>query len=106
MAGGTVAEIANDIMSFPASDFHRNHNHPTRSYRRIDEVSWDYVSGALTKGANAGDEVVYIDPLVAGGATDGVDSAAHPTYAIPGELAYMEGNLIPTQDDYKVRTST
>ena len=106
MSGGFVGNVANDIMSFPASDFHRNHNHPTNSHRRLDEESWDYVTGAVTKGSNAGDLVTFIDPLVAGGATDALDSAAHPTYAVPGEFVYMEGNLIPTQADYPARTST
>ena len=106
MAGGFVANVANDIMTFPASNFHRNHNHPTQTMRRIDEESWDYVSGVLTKGAGAGVLVHYIDPLVAGGATDSLDSAAFPSYAVPGELVYMSGSLTPTQDDYPPRTST
>lgn len=105
-SGGFVANVANDVMRSPASNYHRNHNHPTNSHRRLDEESWDYVTGAVTKGSDAGAEVVYIDPLISGGADDAVDSAAHPTYAVPGELVYMSGSLIPTQDDYKPRTST
>lgn len=106
MSDGFVANVANTIMSFPASNYHRNHNHPIQTTRRLDETSWDYVTGALTKGAAAGDLVTFIDPAVAGGATGANDSAAFPTYAIPGELVYMEGPLLPIQDDYKPRTST
>lgn len=106
MSGGFVANVANDIMRSPASNYHRNHNHPIQTTRRLDETSWDYVSGVLTKGAAAGDLVTFIDPAVAGGATAARDSAAFPTYAIPGELVYMEGPLLPIQADYPPRTST
>ncbi len=106
MAGGFVANVANTIMSFAASDFHRNHNHPINTYRALAEDSWDYVTGAVTKGATAGDLITFIDPLVAGGATDALDSAAHPTYAVPGEFVFMEGPLLPIQANYPVRTST
>lgn len=46
----------------------------------------------------------FIDPAQAGGATASTDSAANPTRAIPGELAYMESAKTPKQDDYKAKT--
>lgn len=33
----------------------------------------------------------------------GTDDAANPTQAVPGELAYMDGDSDPTQDEYEAR---
>lgn len=57
-------------------------------------TSWDYETGAITKGANAGAEVSF-----------GSDGAARPTNAVPGELAYKTGAKLPVEDDYKPRTA-
>ena len=58
-------------------------------------TSWDYETGAITKGANAGAAVSF-----------GEDNAARPTDAVPGELTYKTGSPTPTnwQDEYKPRT--
>lgn len=48
-----------------------------------------------------GTEKNYIDPAVAGGATNSSDSAANATRGIPGELVYRNGSANPVQDDYK-----
>ena len=37
--------------------------------------------------------------------SSGVDNAANPTAAIPGELVYRNGSPTPVQDDYKARTN-
>ena len=68
-------------------------------------TSWDYETGAITKGANAGAVVNYIDPMTAGGATASTDAAANPTDAVPGELAYKTGAKLPVADEYKPRTA-
>ena len=47
----------------------------------------------------------FINPAVAGGATDSADSAAVPTRAVPGELVYMYGSVLPKQDNYKAKDS-
>lgn len=47
----------------------------------------------------------FIDPAVAGGATNSADSAANATRAVPGELVYMYGNVLPKQDNYKAKDS-
>ena len=57
-------------------------------------TSWDYETGAITKGANAG-----------AAASFGNDHAARPTNAVPGELQYKTGAKVPVQDDYKPRTA-
>lgn len=47
----------------------------------------------------------FIDPAVAGGATNSADSAANATRAVPGELVYMYGAKLPKQDNYKSKES-
>lgn len=64
------------------------------TYRRYDNSSWNYVTGALTKGGSAGALV-----------TLAADHAALPTNAVPGELTYLYTGTTPTQDDYKARTN-
>jgi hypothetical protein len=73
----------------------------TRVYGSGVNTSWDYVTGAITKGASAGNATTFINP-VGGGAS--ADSAAHPTDAVPGELAYKTGAKLPVADEYKPRT--
>tara|TARA_Y100000004_G_scaffold127986_1_gene144122 strand:+ start:2061 stop:2699 length:639 start_codon:yes stop_codon:yes gene_type:complete len=48
-----------------------------------------------------GVEKNYIDPAVAGGATNSNDSAANTTRAIPGEFVYRNGSANPIQDNFK-----
>ncbi len=48
-----------------------------------------------------GSEKNYINPAVAGGATNSADSAANTTRAIPGEFVYRDGSANPIQDDFK-----
>ena len=57
-----------------------------------------------TKGSGAGDAITFITP--SGDGTE-VSVAANikPTRAVPGELAYMQGGVIPKQDDYKDKDS-
>jgi len=62
-------------------------------------TSWDYETGAITKGANAGQSTEFKQN---GGTLS--DTAATPTDAIPGELSYKTGAALPTDDDYKPRT--
>ena len=52
-----------------------------------------------------GSEVNYINPAVAGGATNSADSAANTTRAIPGEFVYRDGSANPIQDDFKSKES-
>lgn len=47
----------------------------------------------------------FINPAVAGGATDSADSAANATRAVPGELVYRYGGALPKMDNYKAKDS-
>lgn len=72
------------------------HRHEKRRSYHI--TSWNYVTGAATKGADTHDDFL-------------TDDASRPTRAIPGELAYTEHGMansgtlsLPTLADYDVRT--
>lgn len=68
--------------------------------RRYDITSWNAVTGAATKGSNAGDLVTYRE-------ADGTTLAheAYPTNAVPGGLVYHFGAANPYNDQYDARTS-
>jgi len=70
-------------------------------YRQLDHTSWDYVSGAVTKGGSKGTKITFID------GADGTTQAQEPfpTNAVPGNLTYRIGASLPTDDNYKARTN-
>jgi hypothetical protein len=57
-------------------------------------TTWDYETGAITKGAGAGESRSF-----------STDHAARPTNAIPGELTYKTGAKLAKADDYKPKTA-
>ena len=54
-----------------------------------------------TKGSGAGNPVTFITPSGLTGDEMSKVENIKPTRAVPGELAYMQGGVIPKQDDYK-----
>lgn len=92
-----LAQTNNTILRSPGSETaSRKPYNPARGNYRYDITSWDYVTGAATKGGSAGSSFGYIDP-VGGGA---VTVEPFPTMSVPGELCYMVTGITPTQDDY------
>lgn len=92
-----LASSDSTLLRCPGSQTHtRKPYNPSRGSQRLNITSWDYVTGAATKGVNAGDAFAYINP-VGGGA---VTQEPFPTAAVPGELCYMVTGASPTQDDY------
>lgn len=94
---GYINGTANTLLETGSSDTsqHRSINR-LNTTRRYNITAWSYVTGAATKGGNAGDEVDF-----------GSDHAATPSRAIPGEFVYMEGkgnDVGATQDDYDAKT--
>jgi hypothetical protein len=89
---------ANTLLTSCASDVGRRRSihklETTRVYGSGYLTSWDYETGAITKGANKGQVASF-----------GNDHAARPTSAIPGELTYKTGAKLPVQDDYKPTTA-
>lgn len=69
---------------------------------------WHEYSGVFSPAVSVGDTGIWSQ------ATDtdvtsviyssGVDNAANPTAAIPGELVYRDGSPTPNQDDYAAKT--
>lgn len=90
---------ANTLLTSCAGDFGIRRSIPkletTRALGSGYLTSWDYETGAITKGANAGGLISF-----------GNDDAARPTNAVPGELAYKTGAKLPVQDDYKPKTAS
>lgn len=94
----TLAGVANTVLLFGSSDFGRRAIHLKTTRRSYHITSWNYVTGAATKGAATNDSF-------------GADHAATPTRAVPGELVYTDHAIpksgalaVPKQDDYKAKT--
>ena len=59
------------------------------------------VTVAETGGWSISDNVDLSSTLAA----SGVDNAANPTQAVPGELVYRDGSPTPIQDEYQAKTN-
>lgn len=91
----TINGVANSTLKMGAADFGTKRTpSPLTTCRRLDEDSWNAVTGDVTKGGQQGALSSF-----------GADHAASPTNAIPGELVYKTGALIPVQNDYAPKTS-
>ncbi len=80
----------------------------TRDYGQVDIDVYAMPSSgynAWVTRTGGGQLVQFIDPAVAGGATPSDDEAANTTLAVPGELTYMFGGLVPKNDVYKAKDS-
>lgn len=91
-----LASTDSTLLRCPGSEGFRKPYNAARGNYRYDNTSWDYVTGAVTKGGSAGASFGYINP-VGGGA---VTQEPFPTALVPGELCYMVTGITPTQDDY------
>lgn len=97
-----IAQTTNNILLGGASDTNsRRALHFAKGNYRYDISAWDYVTGAATKGGNAGDLFTYFDPQN----NTSIAQEPEPTDAVPGELAYKEPKYLPVQDNYKARTA-
>jgi hypothetical protein len=116
-----INNSASSILTVPGSEYASagirqvNTVHAVNSTRQLgeDDATFNILarpSTAMvpgrTKGTDNGVASNFIDPAVAGGATDSNDSEGSATRAIPGELTYHFGGLAaPTTDEYKARDS-
>lgn len=103
---GFVNGTANAALNSAAGDVNGRGFKGFYGYRRYDNTSWNAVTGAVTKGAAAGD-------LVLASGIDGTtgfyadDSIKYRTPAVPGELVVFTGKLnAPTQLDYNSKTNS
>lgn len=102
LSGGYLANVANTSMEFSSAQRFRRHIDGANNAYRYDITSWDYVTGVVTKGSNAGASYNFVDP-VGGGTAD--DSAIRPTMAIPGEFTYLVTGQVPTNVDFEAKYS-
>ena len=98
MRQGYVGGAASTFLNSGAADFGRRSINVKTNRRSYHITSWNYVTGAATKGADTND-------------TFNDDHAATPTRAIPGELTYAHHGLaksgalaIPLNADYPAVT--
>ena len=110
--GVTTAVTGDTLLSGGRGKGHRSRTaiHYLETTRALGVNTWNYVTGAISKGGTAGNQIQFIDPASGGGST-AADSAARPTRAIPGELVYtahgmaFSGSLaVALSDDYKAKT--
>jgi hypothetical protein len=95
-----IAGVANTTLQGASADFgYPRRTRPLLSARRLDEDSWDYETGDVTKGGSEGDSYDFHSPS---GGTVSDDASGFP--AIPGELVYMVTGTTATQDDYDTLT--
>lgn len=97
----TVGGAAQTALQGGASDFNvgKQGLHFSNGNNRYDISSWDYVTGAATKGGNAGDSVTFYDPEN----KTSIAREPYPTNAVPGEFTTMVTGLTPTKNDYPAR---
>lgn len=95
---GFVGGTASTFLNSGAADFGRRSIHYKTNRRSYHITSWDYVTGAATKGADTNDNFNN-------------DDAATPTRAIPGELVYTDHGMaksgtlaVPLATDYSAKT--
>lgn len=101
----TVAGASDTTLKSGSSDVGvGRYPRPIEFARRLDEDSWNAKTGAVTKGGAQGAQYLYHGST--SHALSGVDEAARPTYAIPGEFTAMEGKALPTMKDYDAKYSS
>ena len=94
---GFIHGAASNMLNSGASDFGRRAIHSKTNRRSYHITSWDYATGAATKGADTNDD--FND-----------DHAATPTRAIPGEFTYTDRGIaksgalaVPLNADYEAK---
>jgi len=98
--GTRVAQTDNTFLRSGASDIaSRDTLHYKHGDRALQENSWDYETGAVTKGANAGSGVYYVDPET--GSTVTVE--ARPSKTVPGRFTFMVNGKTATNNVYSQR---
>lgn len=95
-----ISGVASTLLTSPTGYIGGTPPYPiARGFYRWHRTSWDYVTGALTVGGNAGDSFTFI-AAETGGAKN---NEAFPTKAVPGKLVYRDGSADPVQDEYQPR---
>lgn len=93
----TVSGVTTNIVRLVGSDYNRVALAQSRAYRRYDITSWNYVTGAATKGGSAGNAVNFHD-IAAN--NDNLTVEAMAPNVIPGEFTYRTGAPLPVNADH------
>jgi len=93
----TISGVTTNIVRLVGSDYNRVAHSPSRGNRRYNITSWNYVTGAATKGVNAGDQVNFHD-IAAN--NDNLSVEVMAPNVIPGEFTYRNGSANPVNADY------
>lgn len=99
--GEELSGVANDVLlSGGGYKGTRSAIHWLTTTRALGVNSWDYVTGAITKGGTAGDEISF-----------GNDVAATPSRAVPGRLVITDHSkaksgalAVPLSTSYSAKT--
>jgi hypothetical protein len=98
--GTAINGTASNLLKMPGADYsQRKDVNKWQGYERLHITSWNAVTGAASKGGEAGTKV---NPSGIGNTTN-VDQS-YGTDAIPGEFVYLT-TVLPTQVDQAARTS-
>lgn len=93
----SISGVTTSILRIVGSDYNRVAHSPSRGNRRYNITSWNYVTGAATKGVNAGDLVKFHD-IAAN--DDNLAVEAMAPNVIPGEFTYRTGAPLPVNADF------
>lgn len=104
LTGGYIAGVANTVLNKGACTTGKRSLHKLQKSRKYANVSWNAVTGALTKGGTAGNAFNFINPAVAGGTTASSESGS-PTneWLVNGNLYFMAGAKTAATVAYSVR---
>lgn len=95
-----IAGTTDTTMRSPGADFGQGQDPRSYGYTRQSISSWDYVTGAATKTANDGVQVLASG---IGGQTGKGADQAWGTDAIPHEIVFLVTGKTPTQADLEAR---
>lgn len=108
----TLSGTSNDFLRSGAGDPSSNRSinkletvRTLRTTTAIRNNKWNEYSGEWEAGFPTGVVDEFWDVAASTGSATSTDQAAAPTRAVPGELVYLQGSVVPKLDDYKAKTN-
>lgn len=96
----TASAISNTSFQSGSAASGRKALHYGKGNYRYHITGWNYLTGAATKGGNAGDKFTYFAP----GDDSALAQEPYPTNAVPGQFVYTDGSPTPVMDNYSAKT--
>jgi len=100
LTAGFIGGVANTTLNTAAGAFGFKGLQKVKTARRLHITSWNAVTGAATKGANAGDAYNFIKTTSSSVMTD-TGHSDNP-YTSNGKLVFMTTGKVPTTVSYEV----